>query len=596
MKPKLMMLAAVAAMSMANGARADADVGPKGAVQLWAGGPYWATTNIGAEKPEDSGYYFWWGDTIGYKWENGQWGASDGSASGFSFKADNAQIQTVGKDVATLQSEGWITSDGVLTPTHDAAQVHWGGNWRMPTNQEQLDLRDNCDWIWTTRNGVGGYEVRGKGDYAANSIFLPAAGYGYGTSLYGAGSYGYYWSSVPLSDFNDDSWNLSFDSSDRSTYNGYRVCGRSVRPVRMTPWTPPAPPSPPAPAPTAPTLYPAISGTTVVGGGSPDMEVASVWDGWIEDDSGIVGTLQVKVGKATAKKPAKLTASVVLKDSTKKLSFKGEMAADATEATLTCKGQSDMSLSFGERALAGAWNGGSIIGGRNLFSSKDKQEVNEADTLLAPWKGALNALWDGGTLSVSIAAKGKAKVSAVLADGTKATANGQFVIGDDWCAVPAVVNKNAKLGFIVWLSQDGEEAAVEGLGDGVEIGIPAPGANLAFTLGGGFAGIEGLQAALLPNSYAFEGGAKWTFKTADTVKLNAGKTAAEVTKDNGNPSGLKLTYTAKTGAFKGKFTVYAVQGGKLKKLTANVTGVMVGNIGLGTATIKGVGTVPVTVR
>ena len=27
-------------------------------VQLWEGGPYWATTNIGAEKPEDYGYYF----------------------------------------------------------------------------------------------------------------------------------------------------------------------------------------------------------------------------------------------------------------------------------------------------------------------------------------------------------------------------------------------------------------------------------------------------------------------------------------------------------------------------------------------------------
>ena len=324
------------------------------------------------------------------------------------------------------------------------------------------------------------------------------------------------------------------------------------------------------------------------------MEVASVWDGWIEDDSGIVGTLQVKVGKATAKKPAKVTASVVLKDSTKKLSFKGEMTADAAEATLKCKGQGDMSLSFGERALAGAWNGGSIIGGRNLFSSKDKAEVKEADALLAPWKGVLNAAWDGGTLSVSIAAKGKAKVSAVLADGTKATANGQFVIGDDWCAVPVVVNKKAKLGFIVWLSQDGASATVEGLGDGVEIGMPVSGASLAFTLGGGFDGIEGLQAALLPGSYAFRGGSKWTFPKADTVKLVDG--AAAVTKDNGNPSGLKLTYKPKDGSFKGKLTVYAVQGGKLKKLTANVTGVMVGKTGLGTATVKGVGTVPVTIE
>ena len=29
-------------------------------VQLWENGPYWATTNIVAERPEDYGYYFWW--------------------------------------------------------------------------------------------------------------------------------------------------------------------------------------------------------------------------------------------------------------------------------------------------------------------------------------------------------------------------------------------------------------------------------------------------------------------------------------------------------------------------------------------------------
>jgi hypothetical protein len=55
-------------------------------VQLWENGPYWATTNIGAEKPEDYGYYFWWGDTVGYKRENDKWVASDGSNSNFSFE------------------------------------------------------------------------------------------------------------------------------------------------------------------------------------------------------------------------------------------------------------------------------------------------------------------------------------------------------------------------------------------------------------------------------------------------------------------------------------------------------------------------------
>ena len=37
-----------------------------GGVQLWANGPHWAECNVGAEKPEECGYYFWWGDTVGY--------------------------------------------------------------------------------------------------------------------------------------------------------------------------------------------------------------------------------------------------------------------------------------------------------------------------------------------------------------------------------------------------------------------------------------------------------------------------------------------------------------------------------------------------
>ena len=200
-------------------------------VQLWAGGPYWATTNIGADKPEDYGYYFWWGDTVGYKWENEQWVASDGLLSGFSFSGDNMQIQTYGKDVATLQSASWITADGVLAPEHDAAQAHWGGGWRMPTDQELDNLIRQCEWTWTTQNGVNGYEVRGRNEYASNSIFLPCAGFGYGTSLYNVGSLGYYWSSVPRSD-SYDAWNLGFDSRNLGPGNYYRFRGQSVRPVQ----------------------------------------------------------------------------------------------------------------------------------------------------------------------------------------------------------------------------------------------------------------------------------------------------------------------------------------------------------------------------
>ena len=198
-------------------------------IQLWEGGPYWAETNIGAEEPHEYGYYFWWGNAVGYKRENNAWVASDGSSSNFSFAPGNTP--TDNKSIAFLHNEGWITADSVLLPQHDAAHVHWGGNWRMPTKQEQVELNDKCDWTWTTQNGVNGYVVRGRGNYASASIFLPCAGYGYGTSLYDAGSRGLYWSSVPDSDGNF-AYVLYFNSGYHSTGYGYRYYGRSVRPVQ----------------------------------------------------------------------------------------------------------------------------------------------------------------------------------------------------------------------------------------------------------------------------------------------------------------------------------------------------------------------------
>ena len=207
--------------------------GRRGKVQLWAGGPYWADRNIGANRPEEYGLYFWWGDTVGYAYVNADWVASNGSLSSFSFYEAKTPTSDKGKSRSTLQSEGWITMDGVLAPEHDAAHVRWGGNWRMPTKRELQDLVDKCDWNWTTMNGVNGYKVRGKGDYAAASIFLPAAGYGYRTSLTDADSSGYYWSSGPSSG-NHNAGRLYFYSNSGGIYTNddYRYYGQSVRPVQ----------------------------------------------------------------------------------------------------------------------------------------------------------------------------------------------------------------------------------------------------------------------------------------------------------------------------------------------------------------------------
>ncbi len=206
-------------------------------VQLWKGGPYWAETNIGAENPWDSGYHFWWGDTVGYKYEKGVWVASDRSAVGFSFEEENTP--TWAPNLSALRKEGWVTvlgrrwftADNALTNKHDAAQVQWGGGWRMPTLQELKDLCTNCLWVWASMNGVRGYIVQGRGKYASASIFLPAAGRGYRPSLCNAGSSGYYWSSVTTSDSNF-SWSLDFDGHNYGAQTIGRHNGRSIRPVQ----------------------------------------------------------------------------------------------------------------------------------------------------------------------------------------------------------------------------------------------------------------------------------------------------------------------------------------------------------------------------
>ncbi|MDO5319300.1 MAG: hypothetical protein Q4G65_11785, partial [bacterium] len=202
-----------------------------GGVQLWENGPYWAECNVGATKPEECGYYFWWGDTVGYKRNAGDTGwVSVANGASFSFSSGNCP--TYGKSTSQLQSAGYIDSTGNLVAAHDAATAHLGAPWRMPTDAEFSALISNCDTTSTTRNGVYGRLVAGRGTYASRSIFLPAAGNGYDSYLGRLGSWGYYWSSTPYSGNSDNAWTLIINSGDFSRYYYRRNYGQSVRPVR----------------------------------------------------------------------------------------------------------------------------------------------------------------------------------------------------------------------------------------------------------------------------------------------------------------------------------------------------------------------------
>ena len=223
----------------------DADDG-LGGVQLWANGPYWAECNVGAATPEESGYYFWWGDTVGYTCSGGTlssnffhpsiysdvtWVSSTGEQMSNS-PFDHLTCPTYEKENAELLSAGYIDSTTNLVAAHDAATAHLGAPWRMPTSAEIEALVSNCTTTWITTNGVNGRLVTGTGAYANRSIFLPAVGYGSGSSFYDPGSYGDSWASTPNSDFSYNAWRLYFNSSSFRQSDYSRYLGQPVRPVR----------------------------------------------------------------------------------------------------------------------------------------------------------------------------------------------------------------------------------------------------------------------------------------------------------------------------------------------------------------------------
>lgn len=182
----------------------------------------WASWNVGASASEEYGFYFAWGEVDG-KWNN----YYDWSA----YKWYSGSPDTITK-YNNNSSYGTIDNKTVLGPEDDAAHVNWGGSWRLPTDAEWTELRENCTWTWTTQNGFNGQLVTStKEGYTDKSIFLPAAGYREFTGLYIVGSYGHYWSSSLNMDDPHRAWSVSFNSDKVYTAKFNRYYGNSVRPV-----------------------------------------------------------------------------------------------------------------------------------------------------------------------------------------------------------------------------------------------------------------------------------------------------------------------------------------------------------------------------
>lgn len=182
----------------------------------------WATCNVGATKPEEYGDYFAWGETEPY-YAKGH--SQDSPCKNWRTGKDEGYIF---RSYFDFNSEKYATNlKNVLDLEDDAAYVNKGATWRIPTDAELTELREQCTWTWTTSNGVNGYLVTSKVN--DNSIFLPAAGIRSDKSLDYSGSHARYWSSTLSTD--DYAYYVTFYPEDvrRDYYNRFE--GYSVRPV-----------------------------------------------------------------------------------------------------------------------------------------------------------------------------------------------------------------------------------------------------------------------------------------------------------------------------------------------------------------------------
>ena len=329
---------------------------------------------------------------------------------------------------------------------------------------------------------------------------------------------------------------------------------------------------------------------------------ATTYDGYLYDetDGAVAGTIQVKAAKAkdnkkTYKTTSKLTIGIQLASETKKISISGEydLAAGGRQTFTEKKGRS-VTLELGANGLVGSFEGCIIESVVNVFSLKDPVSKAKASVAEAMYVGTYNVFAEEGSLTVTVAKKGKVKVAGTLLDGKKISASAQLLVGDGVACAPFVVAKQG-LAFSVWF---GDELSVEGLTDAIvgdiKDGKDVVGQN-AF-----YADTEALAAILetggirplsefIPYAVSVtSNGKKWTVargEKAGKITYNAYFDDARDSIRSLNSAGLTLSHSDKTGTFTGSFKAYGIVGGKLKSYSAKVAGVLIGGQGYGYATL-----------
>lgn len=187
----------------------------------------WATMNIGAERIEDRGEHFFWGEADIFKRKR------------TFFQLDfytfgNPISKYVSIDPEYKKHGRLLDMDGKLTleATDDAAQFSWGGGWRMPYCNEIDSLLALCSWQKVEINGIGGYKVTSKKPgYEDRSIFLPFTGAAKYTSIIRQNQGVYLWAKDMVDDACANAYGLVANEEYISRSSYARDTGQAIRAV-----------------------------------------------------------------------------------------------------------------------------------------------------------------------------------------------------------------------------------------------------------------------------------------------------------------------------------------------------------------------------
>ena len=179
----------------------------------------WADMNVDAYRPWERGNLYSWGEIEPKESYN---------SSYYRFYHEGTMKLTKYCNDKIYGYEEYTDTLTVLEPEDDVAHVKWGGDWRIPSKDEFLELMDttNCSWTYTSMYGMTGYMVQSKKN--GNSIFMPES-----SDSHGCGG-GFYWANCIDPDCAGAAPNLYFNQAMNRFYiNIYiRDVGLTIRPVQ----------------------------------------------------------------------------------------------------------------------------------------------------------------------------------------------------------------------------------------------------------------------------------------------------------------------------------------------------------------------------